>query len=161
MSDLLDVLRSALNVIELSLEYVRKHADDTAFTLIQYTPVTLSSLRALSFKKTNTSFLPYMVVPALQELTGGSTLIDEFEFLERTGSSITHLSLHTKSSERKSCMDEDFMRALTCGPGDSHFTFDCWHSMQPWDFPIISFPASCLSSWETISHAREVCWWKC
>ncbi|KAJ7757769.1 hypothetical protein DFH07DRAFT_958643 [Mycena maculata] len=139
MSDLLDTFRSALNVVELSLEDMYKRAEDTN-ALVHYTPVTLGSLCILSFENTETPFLPYMVIPALRELTGGFGLIDDVNFLTRTGPSYTHLTLHPKTAESERllhalgvtsnvtnltlyfggqyyCMDENFMRGLTCGPG--------------------------------------------
>ncbi|KAJ7757709.1 hypothetical protein DFH07DRAFT_919534 [Mycena maculata] len=138
MSDALNILRSALNVVELSLEEWYKRKEDT---VIQYTPVILQSLRTLSFKEADTSVLSHIVVPALRELAidGYSPLADQTVFLTRAGSSLTHLTLqHTNSSESETllyvltltphivhlaldssrfCLDEHFMRALTCGTG--------------------------------------------
>ncbi|KAJ7742600.1 hypothetical protein B0H16DRAFT_1563092 [Mycena metata] len=141
ISEFLDVIRSANDIVELSVEQWLERGEDPNASL-DYTPVTLASLRTLSLVDAETSFLRFMVVPAVQHLTldlMDYSLNEIAEFLPYTQSSLTRLTLITRpihSAERLLQalnltpgithltlvggfrLDSGFIRALSCGPGE-------------------------------------------
>ncbi|KAJ7757767.1 hypothetical protein DFH07DRAFT_819275 [Mycena maculata] len=137
---ILSVLRSTPDLVELSLD---DYTQDSTDTFNRSTSITLRHLRTLSFHGSDTVILCHLTVPDLQELTINfpTRFADELSaFLTRTGSSLTHLTLRDAGIDRKTlfhalsltpCLrylvlyssgykDQQFMRALTCRPGEQN-----------------------------------------
>ncbi|KAJ7471453.1 hypothetical protein B0H11DRAFT_1372679 [Mycena galericulata] len=131
-----DVLQSASEIIELSLDDLRTHDTDTD-TWITFTPITLRNLRTLSVCNGDTRMLPHIAVPALQELTitEPSKQNGNVMFLNQFGPSLNHLTL------RKMQSHDTILQILNMTPHVTHLAVEC-----PWDccnHPDLIHPLTC------------------
>ncbi|KAJ7873163.1 hypothetical protein B0H13DRAFT_1024821 [Mycena leptocephala] len=138
VSDMLNILRAASNIVEASFHYCHMRQEPLV------NPVTVPNLVSLDIRENVGTFLDYIVAPALRRLTlkfppSSGISPDAMSFIARTGSVLTHLTFHCLLKfdnmlldflghtphisnlvlgRSQSYIESDFVKALTCGPGE-------------------------------------------